>query len=96
MRESEKFQNLLESEGLHAWLSILESDPNVFNITLPLMIAFPTTWLVEAGFSAVCDILNKKGNRLDIENRGLLRLRLNQNLMVDIDYHVKSHHDHMS
>ena len=58
------------------------------------MITLPTTWLGEAGFSAVCDILNIKRNRLDIDDRGLLRLRLNQILMVD--YLIKSHHDHTS
>ena len=62
------------------------------------MITFTTTWLVEAGFVAVCDILNKRPNRLDIENRRLHRLQLNQNLlvMVDNDYLVKSHYDHTS
>lgn len=48
LKESEKFKNILESEGLHAWLFVSESAPNVFNITHTLMIAFSTTWLVEA------------------------------------------------
>ena len=40
------------------------------------VIAFPTSYLVEAGFSRVSQILSKARNRLDIVKRGDLRLSL--------------------
>ena len=39
-------------------------------------IAFPTSYLIERGFSVVSQILNESRNRLDIVQRGDLRLRL--------------------
>ena len=45
------------------------------------LLGFPTTWLIEAGFSAANDVLTKKHNLLQIEEReDLLRLKLNQDL----------------
>ena len=40
------------------------------------VIAFPTSYLVESGFSHVSQLLSKARNRLDIVNRGDLRLSL--------------------
>ena len=40
------------------------------------VIAFPTSYLVEAGFSHVPQILSKARNRLDIVKRGDLQLSL--------------------
>ncbi|KAK2715735.1 hypothetical protein QYM36_010341 [Artemia franciscana] len=40
------------------------------------VIAFPTSYLVEAGYSRVSQILSKARNRLDIVKRGNLRLSL--------------------
>ncbi|KAK2712149.1 hypothetical protein QYM36_010996 [Artemia franciscana] len=40
------------------------------------VIAFPTSYLVEAGFRRISQILSKAGNRLDIVKRGDLRLSL--------------------
>ncbi|KAK2719533.1 hypothetical protein QYM36_005123 [Artemia franciscana] len=40
------------------------------------VIAFPTSYLVEAGFSRVSQMLSKARNRLDIVKRGDLRLSL--------------------
>ena len=41
-----------------------------------LLIAFPTSYLVERGFSAVSQLLGKQRQSLDIVNRGDLRLNL--------------------
>ena len=41
-----------------------------------LLLAFPTSYLVETGFSRVMYLLSKTRNRLDIEKRGDLRLSL--------------------
>uniref|UniRef100_UPI00358DDE38 SCAN domain-containing protein 3-like n=1 Tax=Myxine glutinosa TaxID=7769 RepID=UPI00358DDE38 len=43
-----------------------------------LLMAFPTSYLVERGFSAVMVLLTKYRNRLDITKRGDLRLFLTE------------------
>ena len=40
------------------------------------LITFPSSYLVEGGFSAVTNILTKKRNQLQINNRGDLRMLL--------------------
>ena len=40
------------------------------------VIAFPTSYLVESGFSRVCNLLTKNRSRLDIVERGDLRLSM--------------------
>uniref|UniRef100_A0A5S6Q2I0 DUF4371 domain-containing protein n=1 Tax=Trichuris muris TaxID=70415 RepID=A0A5S6Q2I0_TRIMR len=60
------------------WLQrgIAESYPGLWNIARKLLLAFPSTYLAERGFSVVADLLTKKRNRLQIAKRGDLRLRL--------------------
>jgi hypothetical protein len=48
-----------------------------------LLLSFPSTYLVEKGFSVVVQILTKQRNRLDICNKGDLRLALT-NIEPDI------------
>ena len=55
-----------------------------------LYIAFPSSYLVERGFSAVNCILVKKRNRLDVVNRGDLRLFLSK-FTPDIVKLTKNH-----
>uniref|UniRef100_A0A5S6QK69 DUF4371 domain-containing protein n=1 Tax=Trichuris muris TaxID=70415 RepID=A0A5S6QK69_TRIMR len=50
--------------------------PRLWAIVSKLLIAFPSSYLVEKGFSVVTDLLSKKRNRLEIAERGDLRLRL--------------------
>ncbi|OAF69932.1 hypothetical protein A3Q56_02291 [Intoshia linei] len=64
-------------------MGIQELNPIVFDNVQPSIIAFPTTWLVNAGFSAVVDIFSKR-SKLDVKNRGIMRLRLNK--LIEIDY----------
>jgi hypothetical protein len=52
-------------------------------IARKILLPFPSSYLAECGFSAVNDILNKKRNRLDITQRGDLRLKLT-NIEPDI------------
>ncbi|OAF67855.1 hypothetical protein A3Q56_04404 [Intoshia linei] len=54
-------------------MGIQESNPIVFDYVQPSIIAFPTTWLVQAGFSALVDIFSKKRSELDVNNRGIMR-----------------------
>ncbi|CAH1991093.1 unnamed protein product, partial [Acanthoscelides obtectus] len=48
--------------------------PVLWNIARKFLISFPSSYLVERGFSAVTNLLTKKRNRLDIISRGDLRL----------------------
>ena len=50
--------------------------PNMWKKILKLLIAFPTSYLVESGFSAVNHILTKNRNALKITERGGIRLFL--------------------
>ncbi|CAH1986347.1 unnamed protein product [Acanthoscelides obtectus] len=50
--------------------------PVLWNIARKLLISFPSSYLVERGFSAVTNLLTKKRNRLDIISQGDLRLTL--------------------
>ena len=58
-------------------------------------IAFPTSYLVERGFSAVSRLLTKQRNKLNITERGDLRLLLT-NLHPDVDSLIAMHQAHQS
>ena len=58
-----------------------------------LLIAFPTSYLVEKGFSSVSQLLRKQRLRLDIVNRGDLRLNLT-NIQPDLEKIVSRHQVH--
>ncbi|CAH1956021.1 unnamed protein product [Acanthoscelides obtectus] len=50
--------------------------PVLWNIARKFLISFPSSYLVERGFSAVTNLLTKKRNRLDIISQGDLRVAL--------------------
>ncbi|KFD46697.1 hypothetical protein M513_12407 [Trichuris suis] len=50
--------------------------PGLWNVVRKLLISFPSSYLAERGFIVVADLLTKKRNKLQIVNRGDLRLRL--------------------
>ena len=50
--------------------------PNVWKMIFTLLVAFPTSYLVEAGFSAVSQVLTKKKNALEISETGDIPLML--------------------
>ncbi|CAH2084916.1 unnamed protein product [Euphydryas editha] len=52
--------------------------PNATKYVRKLLLPFPSSYLAECGFSAVNDLLIKKRNRLDITQRGDLRLKLSK------------------
>ena len=58
-------------------------------------IAFPTSYLVEREFSAVSRLLTKQRNKLNITERGDLRLLLT-NLHPDVDSLIAMHQAHLS
>ena len=53
-----------------------EKSPLMWENAKLFLIPFPTSYLVEKGFSAVTRILSKYRNRLDLVKRGDLRLLL--------------------
>lgn len=55
-----------------------------------LFIAFPSSYLVEKGFSQVSELLTKQRNKLNISKRGDLRLRMTS-IEPDIENLSKSH-----
>ena len=50
----------IERNRLIGWLSVRSFYPLLFEKVVPFLLGFPTTWLVEAGFFAVNDLLTKK------------------------------------
>ena len=58
-----------------------------------LLIAFPTSYLVEKGFSSVSQLLGKQRLWLDIVNHGDLRLNLT-NIQPDLEKIVSHHQVH--
>jgi len=46
------------------------------SLKMSLLIRFPSSCLVESGFSVIVELLRAKGNRLEISKRGHLRLKL--------------------
>jgi hypothetical protein len=68
------------------WLGveIREKYPLLSEKARNLLLPFPTSYLVECGFSAVIDLLTKKRNRLEICERGDLRMKLT-NLKPNIE-----------
>lgn len=69
--------------------------PGVWNITRKFLIAFPSSYLVERGFSAVTNLITKKRNKLDIVNRGDLRLNVTK-LKPNVDNLLLKHQVHPS
>jgi hypothetical protein len=58
------------------WLKQKITYPQLWKEVELLIMAFPSTYLVEKGFSAVQQLLTKSRNRLEISKKGDLRLML--------------------
>ncbi|XP_025406676.1 SCAN domain-containing protein 3-like [Sipha flava] len=74
------------------WLktNIVHNYPGLWSLVKKFLIAFPSSYLVERGFSTVTDLITKKRNRLDIVTRGDLRLKLT-NIEPNIKKLAKNH-----
>jgi len=67
-----------------AWIKLKDTTyPQLWQQVKLLLLSFPSTYLVEKGFSVVVQLLTKQRNRLDICNKGDLRLALT-NIKPDI------------
>jgi len=78
LQNDESVKVLFNIKGAMAWLcdETEAKYPNTTKCARKLLLPFPSSYLAECGFSAVNDILIKKRNRLDITQRGDLRLKL--------------------
>lgn len=79
------------------WLQneISEQYPDLWQVVEKMLISFPSSYLVERGFSAITNLITKNRNRLNIENRGDLRLFLTK-MTPDIQKLISSHQVHPS
>nr|CAD7430141.1 unnamed protein product [Timema monikensis] len=72
------------------WVKIMDTYPQLWGKTEPLLISFPSTYLVEKGFSSVVQLLTKQRNELYICLKGDLRLNLT-NIKPDIQALTEIH-----
>ena len=74
------------------WLNrqVQEKYPSLCEKIKLLLIAFPTSYRVESGFSAVSRLLTKQRNKRKITQRGDLRLNLTK-MKPDVDKLVSLH-----
>ena len=79
------------------WLQaeIPEKYPGLWEIARKFLIAFPSSYLVERSFSAVTNLLTKKRSKLNITERGDLRLLLTK-IKPNIDCLLTLHQIHPS
>lgn len=79
------------------WLQEIISTlyPELWKTVEKFLIAFPSSYLAERGFSAVTNLLSKKRNRLQISDRGDLRLYLTK-IEPNIESLLKKHQVHPS
>ena len=96
LKEDVKLRGRVSKEGVIAYILIKNLHPNVFQQVEASIIAFPTTWMVESAFSAVLDVFSKKRNKLDINRRGTVRLRLNGFIKIDFDSLCQKHQNQQS
>lgn len=88
-----KFKNSFEDFWLQKKIS--ERYPTLWAVVKKFLLCFPTSYLVEKGFSAVSRLLTKQRNKLNIVDRGDLRLLLS-NIKPDINTLLNSHQIHPS
>ena len=65
--------------------------PNMWKVAKLLTLAYPTSYLMERGFSAVMQLMTKQRNRLDISQNGDLRLLLTD-MRPDVKKLIDEHH----
>lgn len=88
-----KFKNGYQEFWLQKQISQLY--PKLWSIVERFLIAFPSSYMCERGFSAVTNIVTKKRSRFQVSERGDLRLFLSE-IKPDIDKLIKNHQIHPS
>ncbi|CAH1115533.1 unnamed protein product [Psylliodes chrysocephalus] len=92
IRTDEELEQKFNQGYQNFWLqrNIETHYPVLWNIAEKYFNAFPSSYLVEKGFSVVTNILIKQRNRLKINERGYLRLQLT-NIEPNLAKLVESH-----
>ncbi len=93
LKENKKLLNSVNKEGINGYLNIIDTHSGVFAIFDPFIISFPTTWLVEAGFSVVLYVFSNRRSSLDINKRGNIRIKLNFSIEIKYDELCASHQE---
>ena len=60
MKENVKLGRRVDKKDVFAYMPIMDSHPNIPKHVEASIISFPTTWMVESGFSAVVDVFSRK------------------------------------
>ena len=76
-------------------VNINKQYPKLSATVEPFLLAFPSSYMVEAGFSHANSILTKERNRINLEERGDLRLKLT-NIQPNISELACTHQAHPS
>ncbi|KMQ94883.1 zinc finger protein [Lasius niger] len=87
-----KFKDWYQEFWLQKQISTLYL--GLWAVVKKFLIAFPSSYLVERGFNAVTNLLTKKRNRLQIVDRGDLRMLLT-NIEPNIKKLVAAHQAHL-
>ncbi|XP_029281523.1 SCAN domain-containing protein 3-like isoform X2 [Cottoperca gobio] len=74
--DDEAQATFLTSDWGSMWVKYAELYPALWEKIKLLLLSFPTTYLVEQGFSQVLHMQSKYRNRLDLMDSGALRLKL--------------------
>jgi zinc finger BED domain-containing protein 5/7/8/9 len=93
LQHDEESQAYFRNGGyLKMWqrVGMASSYPKLWAKMHSLLLAFPTSYLVECGFSAALNLITNQRNRLDIIERGDLRLYLTK-IKVNLDSIVRQH-----
>lgn len=77
-KNDDSMKILFKLRGKNIWLSdeVERIYPNICEFARALLLPFPSSYMVECGFSNVSDLLDVKRNRLEITKRSDLRLTL--------------------
>ena len=78
LQQDESVKTLFKIKGSLMWLSqeCKKKYPRCAALASQKLISFPSSYLVECGFSVVADLLHAKRNQLEITKLGDLRLKL--------------------
>ena len=78
LQQDESMKTIFKIKGNLMWLSqeCKKKYPRCTALASQKLISFPSSYLVECGFSVVADLLHAKRNQLEITKRGDLRLKL--------------------
>ena len=83
LKENSKLTKKCSKWRRFGYIEIRSWNPNIYELVESSIISFPTTWLEEASFSAVFDIFTKKWNKLHLNEKAVLRSKLNKTFTFD-------------